>query len=200
MVAVIEPNSRQGNSKWSVFDVHRDTFITRPNAFPTPAAYMDMQEDRIKPPEGRSRLQTAKLLVSIRQVLSAWNDIDLVPFVELWRYKRTDGTEDANSLRRFVDACLTGVYCEFAGGKMRLYTGFGEDEIRREMKSRYENAKREEPREKEIVSVVENARVVESVSDAEEILTPLLEKAEKGEKVVVGIDCEGVSLGEFIMN
>ncbi|XP_072181591.1 uncharacterized protein [Diadema setosum] len=186
---------RRGNSKWNVFDVQRDvTTARRPDAFSSPAAYMNTTADQLQVPEGRSRLQTAKLLVSIRQILSVWNVVDLPTFINLWRCKATGFLEDANSLRRFVDDCLTGVYCEFSAGKLKLYRGFDEEEIGSEMKRRFAACRKQQPRMSEIIDVIEGARVVETPEDMDAILDPILTKAAPREKVVA-VDCEGVNFG-----
>ncbi|XP_072181587.1 uncharacterized protein [Diadema setosum] len=188
---------RIGNSKWNVFDVQRDVKAApRPNAFCSPAAYMGMTTDQLQVPEGRSRLQTAKLLVSIRQILSVWNVVDLVTFIELYRRKSSVTWEDANSVRRFVDDCLKGVYCEFSGGKLKLYRGFDEEEIRREMKRRFAGCRMQQPRKSKVIDIVKGARLVETVEDMEAILDSILEESTSKE-VVVGVDCEGVNLGNW---
>ncbi|XP_072181588.1 uncharacterized protein [Diadema setosum] len=188
---------RIGNSKWNVFDVQREiTTAPRPDAFSSPAAYMDMTADQLQVPESRSRLQTTNLLVSIRQILSVWNEVDLVTFMELFR-RKSSGTgtwEDANSLQRFVDDCLKGVYCEFSGGKLKLYRGFSEEVIRGEMRRRYVACREKQPRERGKNDSIEGARVVETSEDMEAILDSMLEEATSNE-VVVGVDCEGVNLG-----
>ncbi|XP_072181590.1 uncharacterized protein [Diadema setosum] len=183
---------QRGNSKWNVFTVQRNvTTAPRPAAFSSPAGYMDMTTDQLQAPQGRSRLQSAKLLISIRQILSVWNVVDLATFINLWRCKSTGFSEDANSLRRFVDDCLAGVYCEFSGGKLKLYLGFDEEEIGREMKRRFTACRKQQPRMREIIDIVEDARVVETPEDMDAILDPILKKAAPREKVVA-VDCEGV--------
>ncbi|XP_072181204.1 uncharacterized protein [Diadema setosum] len=188
---------QRGTSKWNVFDARRDITTPRPAAFPSPASYMVMATNQLYVYQSLGRVQTAELLVSIRQILSVWNVVDLVTFINLWRLKSTGFSADENSLRGFVNDCLTGVYCEFSGGKLQLYQGFDEEEIRIEMKWRFATCREQQPRKRGIIDSIVGALVVESPAVTNAILDSLLKKAASNQKVVVGVDCEGVHLGRY---
>ncbi|XP_071491336.1 uncharacterized protein [Diadema antillarum] len=192
-ISDLPEHKQKGNCKWSVFDVQRDITTTpRPDAFSSPAAYMDMTADQLQVPEGRNRLQTAKLLAFIRQILSVWIEVDLDAFIEHWRRRATGFSEDVNAMRRFVDDYLAGVYGEFSDGKLKLFQGFDEEEIKDEMKRRFSACRGQQPRNRQIIDIIEGVYVVETSEDMESILDRIAASRED----IVAVDCEGLNFGD----
>ena len=141
----------------------------------------------------------AQAISALLHITSIWNNTPLQTVLRLVKSRMSNFDScfpDQNSLQRFIES--QPQFFSISNSNVRRYEGFSEEDVNAAISTKLEETgdgrNRQTPRVA-ATDIIARTDIIQSVGEAKTVLRKVLDP--HGVSIVVGLDCEGVSLGEF---